>query len=156
MCSLFEACLLGLAVGVHHVLASAVLFVNLTSTFQPILLFLFGNSYEDCVGGAPADIVVYYRQGGQASASATPADGAGNVTLTTAVSPAMQVSARGVGDEGGDGFGGSRKAVESVGGILTVIIRPHPSTAPASWTSDSSRGEGEDKRRVLCNVLIMF
>lgn len=117
------------------------------------MFFLFGNSYEDCVGGAPADIVVYYRRGGLASASATPADGAAdgadNATLTAVVSPAMQVSPRGVGDEGGDGFGGNRKAVESVGGILTVIVRPHPSTAPASWTSDSSRGEGESKWRMF-------
>lgn len=117
------------------------------------MLFLFGNSYEDCVGGASADIVVYYRQAGPAAASATPADvsrgDADNVTSTTAASSVMQVSARGVGDESGAGFDSSTKAVESMGGILTVIVRPHPSTAPASLTSDSSRGEGEAERTKL-------
>lgn len=55
----------------------------------------------------------------------------------------------------GDGFRGldnvreGSGSGEEVGGrgggaVLTVVVRPLPSTAPASLDSDSSRGEGEE------------
>lgn len=40
------------------------------------------------------------------------------------------------------GGGAEDGRLEYDGGVLSVIIRPLPSTAPASLDSDSSRGEG--------------
>lgn len=95
-------------------------------------------SYEDFVGGAPADVVVFYRPADPSCVSgATPAaagssnrPGVSGEVAAAAESWAGSVSAEQEGD-GGEG-----------GGVLTVVVRPLPSTAPASEASDSSIREG--------------
>lgn len=62
----------------------------------------------------------------------------GNGTAAAAVASEVGPGIVGIGAE--DGLGTKGK------GELTVIVRPLPSTAPASLASDSSRGEGADDR----------
>eukprot|EP00904_Undaria_pinnatifida_P000689 jgi/Undpi1/10620/HiC_scaffold_29.g13070.m1 len=137
------------------------------------------TSYEDIVGGTPADVLVLYRPAeATTSAAATSAATITNTATATTTTntntnetssvigsggdggggDGCSVSAS-VGDGGGDGSGsggGSRggygagngdcdEAGAARGmtvGLLTLVVRPLPSTAPASLDSGSSRGDG--------------
>lgn len=95
------------------------------------------NSYEDTVGGVQADVVLFFR----------PSVAAG--TTAPAPAPAAGEGAgafRGDVSEAGGGRDGGAGGEQGESALLTVIVRPLPSTAPASVDSGSSRG-GVRKRR---------
>lgn len=81
------------------------------------------TSYEDTVGGVLADVVILFRPAGSASA------------------PGAKVPAAAVGAAGVEvAVGGKKEEEEEGAGVLTVVVRPLPGTAPASVDSGSSRG----------------
>ncbi len=97
-------------------------------------------SYEDTVGGVPADVVIFFRPADAATDSASAA------TIQSTGGAAEDAPPDGAAGEGanvGGAGGGKGEAVA----VLTVVVRPLPSTAPASVDSGSSRGGGEMRVR---------
>eukprot|EP00752_Nemacystus_decipiens_P012734 g11278.t2 len=79
--------------------------------------------YEDTVGGVQADVVIFFR----------PADAAAGAAA------APTAPGEGDGEEAGWGAAGAGGG-QGEGAVLTLVVRPLPSTAPASVDSGSSRG----------------
>lgn len=97
-----------------------------------------------------ADIVMFYRSA-KSVCTVTAAAIARESTICDLVdgtTSAGVVGNVGVGIGSGGASGGDGDA-----GMLTLIVRPLPSTAPASLASDSSRGEGESGYR--CRRFVM-
>lgn len=90
-------------------------------------------SYEDTVGGVQADVVILFRPADVATLPAITALGATAPAANEGLASSLDGSIAGAAAVGG------RK-----GAVLTIVIRPLPSTAPASLDSGSSRGGESD------------
>lgn len=124
------------------------------------------SSYEDLVGGVPADVIIFYRQGDKSPTP--PGDAALAPSSVDDAFPPLSGNtpdyichghgSKADGHKNGAGFGGdsdagsqgtreeASAAAGAVGdgeGVLTVVVRPLPTTAPASLASDSSKAEGD-------------